>query len=207
METKQRKSTHILLVDDERVALAVIRNGLTVAGYRCSIAESVDEAAKLLRNALQPDIVVLDVGMPNKSGLVLAEYLASLSIPFIMLTAFSDQATIDQATQFGALGYLVKPITIKQLIPAIDAALVRAEEMQQLKLTESQLKTALNGDRDISIAIGITMAKFGVDRDTAFNQLRASARQQSKKLAVLAKEVLNHAELSKVSENVSVKNK
>jgi len=117
-----------------------------------------------------------------------------IGIPFIMLTAYNEQALIDKATQLGALAYLVKPISVKQLIPAIDAASVRAKELSQLKLKEGQLSSALTGDRDISIAIGLTMAKFKIDRNSAFEQLRTSARKQSKKLAIIAKEIIDSAE-------------
>ncbi|MDO9365353.1 MAG: response regulator [Methylotenera sp.] len=185
---------HILLVDDERVALAIHANGLISQGYTVSTAESVDEAEILLKKEVLPDIVILDVGMPDKSGLILAEQLSIKQIPFILLTAFSDQTTIDQATQYGASAYLVKPIVVKQLIPAIDAALVRAQEVQQLKVTRNQLTNALNGDRNVNIAIGIVMLKHRIDRKAAFNQLRDNARKQRKNIAELAKEVISDIE-------------
>lgn len=189
-----KSKPHILLVDDERVALAIHANGLISKGYSVITAESVDEAEILLKTGVLPDIVILDVGMPNKSGLTLAKQLSIKQIPFILLTAFSDQTTIDQATEYGALAYLVKPIVVKQLIPAIDAALVRAQEVRQLKVTKSQLTSALSGDRDISTAIGIVMLKHHIDRKAAFNHLRDNARMQRKKLAELAKEIISDIE-------------
>jgi response regulator NasT len=196
MNPTRNTNPHILLVDDERTVLALMHNGLTSAGYICNVAESVDEAKRLIEQEFIPELVVLDQAMPNKDGLVLAEYLSKVDIPFIMLTAYSEQALIDKASQLGALGYLVKPISVKQLIPAIDAALVRATELSQLKLKESQLSSALASDRDISIAIGLTMEKFKIDRKSAFEQLRASARKQSKKLATIAKEIIDSAQFS-----------
>jgi len=126
--------------------------------------------------------------------LILAEQLSIKQIPFILLTAFSDQTTIDQATEYGALAYLVKPIVVKQLTPAIDAALVRAQEVRQLKDTRNQLTNALNGDRNVNIAIGIVMLKHSIDRKAAFNQLRDTARKQRKNIAELAKEVISDIE-------------
>lgn len=196
MSPTRNTNPHILLVEDERIILALMHRGLTSAGYICDVAESVDEAKRLIEQEFIPQLVVLDQAMPNKDGLVLAEYLSVADIPFIMLTAYSEQDLIDKASQLGALGYLVKPISVKQLIPAIDAALVRATELSQLKLKESQLSSALTADRDISIAIGLTMAKFKIDRKSAFEQLRASARKQSKKLATIAKEIIDSAQFS-----------
>lgn len=196
MSPTRNTNPHILLVEDERTILALMHRGLTSAGYICDVAESVDEAKRLIEQEFIPQLVVLDQAMPNKDGLVLAEYLSVADIPFIMLTAYSEQDLIDKASQLGALGYLVKPISVKQLIPAIDAALVRATELSQLKLKENQLSSALTADRDISIAIGLTMAKFKIDRKSAFEQLRASARKQSKKLATIAKEIIDSTQFS-----------
>jgi response regulator NasT len=196
MSPTQNTNPYILLVEDERTILTLMHNGLTSAGYICKVAESVDEALGVIDQAFTPQLVVLDQTMPNKDGLILAEYLSMIGIPFIMLTAYSEQALIDKASQLGALAYLVKPISVKQLIPAIDAALARATELSQLKLKEGQLSTALAGDRDISIAIGLTMEKFKIDRKSAFEQLRASARKQSKKLATIAKEIIDSAQFS-----------
>lgn len=194
MSPSRNTNPHILLVDDERTILTLMRKGLSSAGYICDVAESVDEAKRIIEGKFIPKLVVLDQAMSNKDGLVLAEYLSMADIPFIMLTAYSEQSLIDKASQLGALGYLVKPISVKQLIPTIDAALVRASEISTLKLKENQLSLALTGDRDISIAIGLTMAKFKIDRNSAFEQLRTAARKQSKKLAIIAKEIIDSAE-------------
>lgn len=195
MSPSPNTNPQILLVEDERTILTLMSKGLTSAGYICHVAESVDEAKRIIEEGLTPQLVVLDQAMPYKNGLVLAEYLSIVDIPFIMLTAYIEQSLIDQASQLGALGYLVKPVSVKQLIPSIDAALVRASQISTLKLKENQLSTALVGDRDISIAIGLTMAKFKIDRKSAFEQLRASARKQSKKLATFAKEIIDSNEV------------
>jgi response regulator NasT len=196
MVSTQRYKPHILLVEDERAVLSLMQIGLTAAGYVCRAAQSVDEAEQIIKKEFTPKLVVLDQAMPGKSGLVLAKYLSAVCIPFIMLTAYDESAIIDKANELGALSYLVKPISVRQLIPAIEAALVRAEELMQLKVVENQLQVALAGDRDISIAIGLIMGKFKIDRKSAFEQLRASARKQSKKLATIAKETIASAQFS-----------
>jgi response regulator NasT len=133
--------------------------------------------------------------MPGTSGLVLAERLRSLDhVPFLLLTACSDQETVDRATASGALGYLVKPVDTPQLIPAIKAALARAREIHGLEETGRQLQKALNNEREISIATGITMAQYHLDRKAAFELLRKSARSQGRKLADLAAEIIRASE-------------
>jgi response regulator NasT len=185
----------ILLVDDERLVLSTLSMGLVRAGYRVVTAESVVDAEEFLASGERPDLVILDVRMPGTSGLVLAERLRSLDhVPFLLLTACSDQETVDRATASGALGYLVKPVDTPQLIPAIKAALARAREIHGLEETGRQLQKALNNEREISIATGITMAQYHLDRKAAFELLRKSARSQGRKLADLAAEIIRASE-------------
>ncbi len=185
----------LLLVDDERLVLATLSQGLSKAGYAVSTAESVDEAEAWLASGERPDLVILDVRMPGRSGLELAERLHAFDhIPFLLLTAFSDQEIVEQAAACGALGYLVKPVDTMQLIPAIEAALARASELQGLRMTGQQLQSALNSEREISIAVGITMVQYRLDRKAAFDLLRKTARSQSRRLAELAMEVIKASE-------------
>ncbi|EGW20368.1 ANTAR domain-containing response regulator [Methylobacter tundripaludum] len=185
----------LLLVDDERLVLATLAQGLSKAGYAVSTAESVDEAEALLASGERPDLVILDVSMPGRSGLELAERLHSFDhIPFLLLTAYSDQAIVEQAAACGALGYLVKPVDTRQLVPAIEAALARAAELRSLRMTGQQLQNALDGEREISIAVGITMVQYRLGRKAAFELLRKTARSQSRRLAELAIDVIKASE-------------
>lgn len=185
----------ILLVDDDRLVLSTLSRGLAGAGYSISTAESVDDAEAILASGERPDLAILDVGMPGRSGLELAERLHSFDhIPFMLLTAYSDREIVDRATACGALGYLVKPVDTPQLLPAIKAALSRAEEIQGLQATGRQLQGALDSEREISIAIGITMVQYRLDRKAAFELLRKTARSQNRKLAELATDVIRASE-------------
>lgn len=188
----------LLLVDDDRLVLSTLANGLLKAGYDVKTAESAEEAEMLLASGEDPDLAILDIRMSGQNGLHLARRLQELDhIPFMMLSAYSDQAMIDQASQFGALGYMVKPLDIPQLIPGIEAALSRANELQSLRETRLQLQAALNAERDISVAIGITMVQQRLDRHTAFELLRKIARSQRRKLGALAAEIIQASETPK----------
>jgi response regulator NasT len=188
-----KPSPYLLVVDDERVVLATLEMGLTRAGYSIGTAESVEEAEAALANK-RPDLVILDVNLSGRNGLDLAEELSIDQIPFLMLSAYSEMETVERATQYGALGYLVKPVDTRQLIPAIEAALVRAEDISSLQATGQQLQSALDSEREISIAIGITMVKYRLDRKAAFELLRKTARNQRRKLTVLAAEIISASE-------------
>lgn len=180
---------HLLLVDDDRLILATLSRGLQDVGYRVSCAESAEEAQEMLTSGLRPDLALLDVRLPGADGLSLAQRLCELDH-----SAYSDEATVQRAANLGALGYLVKPLDTASIRPTLEAALQRAREQAQLRLNRDQLQTALHNDRDINVAIGITMVQYRLTRQAAFDILRAAARSQRRKLAVLAQEVIQTSE-------------
>lgn len=185
----------LLLVDDNRLFIATIKSQLELVGYKVSSANSVSRAELWLESNPPPDLVVLDVHMPERSGLELAERLNTNNrIPFILLTAYSEGDIIEQANQLGAMSYLVKPIDSVQLIPAIETALSRANDMHALEDSKQQMQTVLDGSRELNIAIGITMIRFNRNREQAFELLRRAARNQNKKLSTIALDVIQESE-------------
>ena len=186
-----REARTLLLVEDDRLVLTMLVHGLTRAGYTVLTAESVNEAEELLSGGQRPDLAIVDILMPGRNGLELAQRLRELDhIPFVLLTACSDAAVVEQATRAGALAYLVKPVDVPQLLPAIEAALACASEISELRDVRRQLQTALDSDRETNVAIGITMVQRGIDRAESFDLLRRTARSQRRKLLDLAKEVV-----------------
>lgn len=188
-------SKKLLLVDDDRLVLAMLASGLAHAGYSVTSAESAEEAEAWLASGERPDLAILDVRMSGMDGLCLAQRLHKLDhIPFMMLSAYSDPKIVEQAIHCGALGYAVKPLDITQLVPTIEAALARANELQQLRDTRQQLQQALDAERNISVATGITMSEYKLKRSDAFTLLRDTARNRRCKLAEMADEVVGARE-------------
>ena len=117
----------ILVVDDNRLVLATLTDGLTQAGYRVVDADNGDDAILLAREH-RPDLALLDIRMEGKSGFDVAQYLRTqLRMPFIFLSAFSDEETVSQVEALGAIAYLVKPLDIRRIVPAIEAAFADLE--------------------------------------------------------------------------------
>ena len=109
----------ILVVDDDRLVLATVAHGLAQAGYEVIDADNGDDAILLAREH-RPQLALLDIRMEGKSGFDVAETLRdAYRIPFIFLSAFSDEATIAQVQALGALAYLVKPLEVGQIVPAV----------------------------------------------------------------------------------------
>lgn len=192
MTPSSMHKARLLLVDDDRLILSTLGHELQDAGYAVSTAESSEEAEVLLASGMRPDLALVDIRMSGQDGLYLARRLRELDhVPFIMLTAYSEPGLIAQASELGAMSYLVKPLDIAQLVPAIKAALSRANELQHLRTLRAQLQAALDTDRDISVAIGITMAQQQLGRQQAFERLRQSARAQRRKMPDLARELID----------------
>lgn len=193
--SNQTEHTHpsILVVDDDRLILSTIAAGLESAGYTVSTAESVDEAEAWLADNPAPDLVLLDYSMPEINGIALAPTLKSLNVPFIQLTAYSDQGTMDEVIKAGAMSYLVKPMNLSQIKPAIETALNRGKDLNHLQHNNSMLQTALDGDRAVSVAVGILVERHHLSHDEAFESLRRYARSGHMKLMDLAKNIIDAA--------------
>jgi response regulator NasT len=195
MLAKPTTKRRVLLVDDEPLILATIGQVLRNAGYETAEADS-GEAAQNIALEFQPDLALLDVVLTGMSGLDLARFLnAETDIPFMFISASAEVEIVRQATEYGAVGYLLKPFDIAQIIPAFEAALSRADEIRRLRNSENNLTIALNSGRETSMAVGLLMAKFGTDRHTAFEVLRAYSRSNRSKMNEVAENLLAAEEM------------
>lgn len=184
----------ILLVDDDRLLLALLARALEEDGCRVRTAQSGREALALLHlEQVQPQLAVLDIAMPGMSGLELAAQLDG--VPYMFLSASGDAGVAGQAAECGAVGYLVKPIAPAQLLPAVRAALARAADIQELRAAEQRLTLALREGRETGMAVGVLMERYRIDRHGALRMLRAHARSNQRKLNDVAGELLQAAEV------------
>lgn len=184
----------LLIADDDRLVLATLADGLRRAGYTVLEATSGDEAIAAACEQ-PPDLAILDMRMPGRSGVDVAVWLRERTdTPFIFLSAYGDTAAVEEAVRAGALGYLVKPLDVQQILPSIDAALMRGRELNALLEEEAQLSAALRLGRQTSLAVGILMARHQLTEQAAFNQLRAQARAQRRKVSDLAAELIQALE-------------
>lgn len=181
----------LLLVDDELAVLEATADGLRQIGYLVTTAHNVEGAlACAILNTF--DLAIVDVRLPGISGIELAAYLRDhWGIPVMFLSAIDEQVTVNMAIQEGGLVYLVKPVAIDQLHPAIETALARARDLKKMIDRTTQLEKALTGNRVTSVAIGILMAKLNLTQAEAFEQLRQQARSQRQKLELVAEAVVN----------------
>lgn len=184
----------ILIVDDDRLILATLRTGLEQAGFAVLQATTGPDGWRIAVDS-RPDMAVLDVRMPGMSGIELAQRLrAETEVPFMFFSAYGDLDIARQAAEYGAVGYLVKPIDTPQIIPAIEAGLARAEEIRALRRNEAALTAALAAGRETNIATGVVMERYRVNRNKAYDILRDFARARRRKLSDVATELLEAEE-------------
>ena len=185
----------ILLADDDRVILTTLSEGLERSGYEVIKAHDGKEALDLCLNE-GPDLAILDIRMPEMTGIEVAKELGvKTDIPYIFLTAYGDEDTVKKAIIEGTYAYLIKPIDIKQLNPAIETAINRAKKFEELKITNAQLEKALKQDRSLNVAIGLIMERHHLTERQAFETLRNYARSNQCKMTDLTNDVLQSAEL------------
>ncbi len=172
----------ILVVDDDRLVLATLVAGLKQAGFEVIEADNGDDGILLARK-FKPQLAILDMRMQGKSGMDVARYLAAnTGTGFMFLSAFGDADIVEEATRMGALGYLVKPLDVRQIVPAVRAALARWQELRTVPAVDAG---GVPG-RDECIAIGILMERLRLDFDRAREALAAQARSEGRSAVELA---------------------
>src|SRR5215467_892189 len=153
----------ILIAEDETIIRLDLRGLLERAGYDV-VAEAKDgEEAVSLAREHEPDLAVMDVKMPRLDGIDAARrILEERPIPIVMLTAYGQEELVSRAVEAGVFGYLVKPFREQDLLPAIQAAPARHEELAALRGEVESLSDALAARKSIERAKGLLMAKEGI---------------------------------------------
>ncbi len=186
-------SSLILVVDDDRLVLATVVAGLKQAGFDVIEADNGDDAILLARRH-KPKLAILDMRMQGKSGMDVARYLAAnTDTGFIFLSAFGDRDIIDDAMRLGALGYLVKPLDVKQIVPVVRAALLRIEERPPAAAAPPTLPPGAFAPRDQNVAVGILMERLRLDYTRALDVLRTQARAEGRNIDELAAHMVDAA--------------
>ena len=190
----------ILVVDDDRLVLAMVTHGLSQAGYEVIDADNGDDAILLARQH-RPDIALLDIRMEGKTGFDVAQYLREVGhTPFVFLSAFSDEETVAKVKALGALAYLVKPLEVGQIVPTIDAAYARAQQMKAAEQAQAQQLSPEMPDEAsvleavVPLALGVLMHRFSLSRAEALARLRKLAAAEKRTVVAQAQRVVQAVE-------------
>ncbi len=164
----------IVIADDEPITMMDLCEILRENDYDV-VGEASDgfDAVEICRK-YRPDLVLMDVKMPLLDGISATKIIMNedLSDSVVLLTAYSGNEFVKQAKDAGVMGYLVKPIDEKSLLPAIEVAISKGKEIKRIKDDAAKIKEDLESRKTIERAKGILMNKFKITEEEAYNKIR-----------------------------------
>ncbi len=181
----------IVIADDETIIRIDLKNMLEALGYDV-VAEAGDglEALEAVRTH-KPDLVILDVKMPNMDGIDAARIITEEKLgPVMLLTAYYDEELIDRAKDAGVFAYLVKPFKEPDLSPNIEIALARYKEFLALEEEVDDLNERLNTRKLIERAKGILMDQYGLKEQEAFRRIQIQSMNTRKSMKEIAEAII-----------------
>jgi response regulator NasT len=184
--------TKLLIVDDEPFVRMDLRDLLTNAGYEI-VGEAVNgrEAVTLARSA-RPDLVVMDIKMEEeRDGITAARLIDAEDLaPVLLLTGHTDPERVQGATEAGVIGYLVKPFREEDLVPAIEVALARADNLRTLRKEVGSLKDQIETRKLVERAKGILMDQQGLREAEAYRRMQKLSMNTRKTMREIAEAIL-----------------
>jgi response regulator NasT len=182
--------TRILIAEDETLIRLDLAEMLREAGYAVVAEAKNGQEAIELALEHKPDLAILDVKMPVLDGISAAEKIIDIA-PVLMLTAFSQRDLVERARDAGAMAYIVKPFTLDDLIPAIEIATTRFNQMAALKLEVSELTERLETRKVIDKAKGVLMQALKLSEPEAFRWIQRAAMDRRITMREVADAVLD----------------
>ena len=184
-------TTRVVIAEDEAIIRLDLKETLQEEGYEV-VGETGrgDEAVELVREH-EPDIAILDIKMPGLDGLAAAREIAGeRRAAVLILTAFSQRDLIEQARDAGALAYLVKPFEKNELIPAVEVALGRFNEMKALAAQTASLEEQLETRKVVDRAKGLLMTRQQMTEPEAFRWIQRTAMDRRTTMKAVATAVV-----------------
>jgi response regulator NasT len=190
-----KPSLRVVVAEDEALIRLDLVEMLTEAGYEVVGQAGDGEAAISITEKEKPDLVVMDVKMPKLDGISAAERIANQRIaPVVILTAFSQRDLVERARDAGAMAYLTKPFTIEDLMPAIELAVSRFQEIKQLDAEVADLQEQLKARKLIEKAKGILMKNLKISEPEAFKWMQKTAMDKRRSMTDVAQLVMDEFE-------------
>lgn len=181
----------ILVADDEPLIRLDLREMLATLGYDV-VGEASDgmTAVKLARET-HPDLVIMDIQMPELDGLEAARILTAENIaPVLLLTAYSQKELVERAQQVGVVGYLVKPFRDSDIQPAVEVALARFEEFRAVRDQVRTLEESLETRKIVDRAKGVLMDTQSLKEADAFRRIQKLSMDSRKSMREVAEAIL-----------------
>jgi two-component system, response regulator PdtaR len=183
--------TRVVIADDESIIRMDLREMLSNLGYLV-VGETGDGVSAVnLARELKPDLVIMDIKMPDLDGIQAAKILTEERIaPVLLLTAFSQQELVEGAKEAGVVGYIVKPFRESELVPAIEVALSRFREFKAIEKELSDTKNILETRKIVERAKGVLMDTQGLKEAEAFRKIQKLSMNTRKSMREVAEAIL-----------------
>ena len=190
----QNSKRRIVVAEDESLIRMDIVETLKDQGFDV-VGEAGDGLQAIeLAKELKPDLMVMDIKMPDMDGLSAAEEIAKLRIPVVFLTAFNQQELVSRASEVGAMAFLVKPFSPEDLLPAIEVALSRFQQLTQLESEVSDLTERLETRKLVERAKGVLGVQMGLSEPDAFRWIQKAAMDRRIGMVDVARTILDQLE-------------
>ena len=185
------ESLRIVIADDEPIIRLDLRKTLENMGHQV-VGEAGDGAKAIdVAREMKPDIVILDIKMPELDGIDGAKVITTEGIaPVLLLTAYSQKDLVDRAKDAGVFAYLVKPFKEADLLPAMEIAISRYEEFVELENEVSDLENKLDPRKAVDRAKGILMDQYGRKEQEAFRRIQIQSMNTRKSMREIAEAII-----------------
>ncbi|MEX5235675.1 ANTAR domain-containing response regulator [Kocuria arenosa] len=191
-ENDLRPARRVVVAEDETLIRLDIVEMLRDAGYEVVAEADNGQRAVELAREHRPDLVLMDVKMPVLDGITAAEQIASDRIaPVVLLTAFSQRELVERAREAGAMAYVVKPFTVDDLVPAIEIAISRAEEITALEREVSDMKEQFATRKLVERAKSLLTTKMGLTEPEAFRWIQKTSMDRRLSMREVAEAIIN----------------
>jgi response regulator NasT len=191
---EQNSKRRIVVAEDESLIRMDIVETLKDQGFDV-VGEAGDGLKAIeLAKELKPDLMVMDIKMPDMDGLSAAEQIAKLRIPVVFLTAFNQQELVSRASEVGAMAFLVKPFSPEDLLPAIEVALSRFQQLTQLESEVSDLTERLETRKLVERAKEVLGVQMGLSEPDAFRWIQKAAMDRRIGMVDVARTILDQLE-------------
>lgn len=203
--TEQVAKRRVVVAEDESLIRMDIVETLIEHGFDVVAEASDGEQAVALATEHKPDLIVMDIKMPNMDGITAAEKIAHLKIPVVLLTAFSQKELVDRASEAGAMAYVVKPFTPNDLLPAIEIALSRHAQFAALENEISDLNERFETRKLVDRAKGLLNEKMNLTEPEAFRWIQKASMDRRLTMGEVANTIIEQLGSAKPADKVSEK--
>ncbi|MCB1503935.1 MAG: ANTAR domain-containing protein [Hyphomicrobiaceae bacterium] len=187
----QERPLRILVIDPNRIRVSIIEEGLREAGHDDVVI--ISDMGQLMRRVVdaEPDVIIMDLENPNRDMLEHALQVSRAARrPIAMFVDTTDAAATEAAIDAGVSAYVVDGLRKDRVKPILDMAIKRFNAIERMRAEVEAVKTELSERKMIDRAKGILMRSRGLSEEQAYQLLRKTAMNQSRKIAQVAESLI-----------------